>query len=128
MKTLNDFTQAYIECALWASIDDNDDPLDSNYSIDDIEPDSMEKIIEECEAFQNDNLELLQAYCEAYQHPEYTSMSLAGHDYWLTRNGHGAGFWDRGIGEVGDLLTKACQYQGRNLFVNDSGKLDYCRG
>lgn len=125
MKTLDDFTRAYIECALWASCDDNAEPLDSNYSIDDIEPDSMEKIIEECKAFQNDNWELLQAYCEAYQHPEYTSMSLAGHDYWLTRNGHGAGFWDRGVGEVGDLLTKACRYQERHLFANDSCKLDY---
>ena len=128
MKTLNDFTQAYIECALWASIDDNDDPLDSNYSIDDIEPDSMEKIIAECEEFQYSWANTLAEYCKLYQHPEYTSMSLAGHDYWLTRNGHGAGFWDRGIGEIGELLTKACQHQERCLFVNDNDRLDYGRG
>lgn len=30
----------------------------------------------------------------------------AGHDLWLTRNGHGAGFWDRDLGELGDRLTK----------------------
>lgn len=128
MKTLDDFTMAYIECALWASTDDNDEPLDSNYSIDDIEPDSMEKIIEECKEFQYSWANTLAEYCKLYQHPEYTSMSLAGNDYWLTRNGYGAGFWDRGIGEVGDILTNACQYQGRHLFVNDSGKLDYVRG
>ena len=29
----------------------------------------------------------------------------AGHDFWLTSQGHGAGFWDRGLGEVGDILT-----------------------
>lgn len=28
-----------------------------------------------------------------------------GHDFWLTSQGHGAGFWDRGLGEVGDTLT-----------------------
>lgn len=28
-----------------------------------------------------------------------------GHDFWLTRNRHGAGFWDRGLGERGDYLT-----------------------
>ena len=28
-----------------------------------------------------------------------------GHDLALTRNGHGAGFWDRGLGEAGDTLT-----------------------
>ena len=36
---LDDFTLAYIECALWASNDDSTpqggDPLDSNYGIDD---------------------------------------------------------------------------------------------
>lgn len=29
-----------------------------------------------------------------------------GHDVWLTRNGHGAGFWDRGLGALGDRLTE----------------------
>lgn len=28
-----------------------------------------------------------------------------GHDFWLTSQGHGAGFWDRGLGQVGDALT-----------------------
>lgn len=31
------------------------------------------------------------------------------HDYWLTRNHHGAGFWDRGLGDLGDRLTFAAQ-------------------
>lgn len=128
MKNLDNFTLAYIVCALWSSCDDNGEPLDSNYSIDDIEPESLELIIEECKEFQFSWANTLNEYCELYQHSEYTGMSLAGHDYWLTRNGHGVGFWDRGIGEVGDILTKACQYQERHLFVNDSGKLDYVMG
>ena len=28
-----------------------------------------------------------------------------GHDFWLTSQGHGAGFWDRGLEELGDTLT-----------------------
>lgn len=28
-----------------------------------------------------------------------------GHDFWLTSEGHGAGFWDRGMGELGEKLT-----------------------
>lgn len=28
-----------------------------------------------------------------------------GHDFWLTSQGHGAGFWDRDLDEVGDTLT-----------------------
>lgn len=30
---------------------------------------------------------------------------MIGHDFWLTRNGHGAGFRDRGLGERGKYLT-----------------------
>jgi hypothetical protein len=30
-----------------------------------------------------------------------------GHDFILTANHHGAGFWDRGLGARGDRLTKA---------------------
>lgn len=36
----------------------------------------------------------------------------AGHDFWLTRNGHGTGFWDRGLGAVGDVLTDIAQSFG----------------
>ena len=25
---------------------------------------------------------------------EHSKAAQAGHDFWLTRNGHGAGFWD----------------------------------
>lgn len=28
-----------------------------------------------------------------------------GQDFWLTRNGHGAGFWDRGLGDRGYRLS-----------------------
>jgi len=35
-----------------------------------------------------------------------------GHDFALTRNGHGAGFWDRGYGAVGDELTTAAHAYG----------------
>ena len=33
--------------------------------------------------------------------------SQTGHDFVLTANGHGCGFWDRGLGEIGDRLTEA---------------------
>ena len=32
----------------------------------------------------------------------------AGHDFWLTRNGHGTGFWDRGKAH-GDALSQIAQ-------------------
>lgn len=36
----------------------------------------------------------------------------AGHDLILTANGHGAGFWDRGLGRAGERLTTAAHALG----------------
>lgn len=41
-----------------------------------------------------------------------------GHDLALTRNQHGVGFWDRGLGEAGVVLTDWAESQGTaELFV-----------
>lgn len=40
------------------------------------------------------------------------AASLCATDFWLTRNGHGAGFWDRGAGSVGKRLTDAAKSYG----------------
>ncbi len=43
-------------------------------------------------------------------------------DFWYTRNGHGVGFWDRGLGKVGDdLSTLARNEHGRDLYLGDDG-------
>lgn len=50
---------------------------------------------------------------------EAASWACAGHDFALTRNGHGAGFWDRGMGELGERLTDAAHAYGEAVyFVN----------
>jgi hypothetical protein len=51
-----------------------------------------------------------------------------GHDFWLTRNRHGAGFWDRfstGVGAAfGNHLTELAKPYGEsNLYVGDDGRL-----
>lgn len=40
------------------------------------------------------------------------SLEQCGHDFILTRNGHGAGFWDRGHGEAGNRLSEAAKAYG----------------
>ena len=37
------------------------------------------------------------------------SYDKAGHDLFLTREGHGTGFWDRNLEEYGDKFTKYCE-------------------
>jgi hypothetical protein len=117
---LDDFTQAYIECILWAELDYSDpdtggDPLDENYDFFDISPEALATIVEDCADFQDaqaDDLALVD------------DDERSGHDFWLTRNHHGAGFWDRGLGEVGDRLTAACKiYDSQTPYVSDDGKI-----
>jgi hypothetical protein len=118
------FTNAYIDAALWSSMDNSNDaggdPLDENYDVSDIAPTTLVEMQKDAAAFQEHHAKLL---AEAYKHKGYDE-ARAGHDFWLTRNGHGAGFWDRGLGKVGDELTKAAKaYGSYDLYVGDAGQI-----
>ena len=116
------FTEAYLNCALWSMCDDSapqgGDPLDDNYSVDDISPDTLAAMEDDCRTFQRDNGEDITS-----QEKQIGDEGQAGHDFWLTRNGHGSGFWDGYWSqEAGDRLTKACYvYGGFDLYVGDDG-------
>lgn len=111
-----DVFEAYAACALWSSTDDAGDALDDKYTIDDISPDLAAKMMGDCENFVRANrADLLESGQDSEQ---------IGHDFWLTRNHHGAGFWDRKLGEVGDRLTQACKaFPEIDLYVGDDGKI-----
>jgi len=122
VKTLplsQEFLDAYIECALWSSTDNSDDsggsPLDDNYGPDDLAPEALEAATKDCNSFME---------CHDAWLAQAGTDEQNGHDFWLTRNGHGAGFWDRGYGEVGDHLSKACKpYGSVDLYIGDDGKI-----
>ncbi len=124
---MNAFLEAYIEAALWSSTDesrpDGGDPLDANYGIGDLAPDTSARMAADCAVFEQDHAALLE---RAYARPGYGS-ARAGHDFWLTRNRHGAGFWDRDElkeAGLGDALTKAAHAAGEcDLYVGDDGKV-----
>ncbi|MGJ4995715.1 hypothetical protein ACQR0Z_14915 [Bradyrhizobium sp. HKCCYLS3077] len=92
-------------------------PEDAGF--DDLSADALAEIIADCEAFQRENEALLEA---AYETPRYDA-DRAGNDYWYTRNGHGCGFWDRGLGDIGDKLSDACRYSTVDLFYTEAGKV-----
>lgn len=111
------FVDGYIACALWSTNDESDEsggnPIDDNYSEADIAPSAREALRADCDAFYAAN---------AADISRVADDSQAGHDFWLTRNGHGAGFWDRGLGALGERLTKASKAFGEvNLYVGDDG-------
>lgn len=114
MSYLDRFVDAYVECALWASTDDTGEPMDDTFGPEDIAPTTLEEMRRECASFVD------------YAGDALTGIDAeqAGHDFWLTRNGHGAGFWDRGLGDVGDVLTdKAHSFGSSDLYVGDDGKV-----
>lgn len=55
---------------------------------------------------------------------EALGLEQLGHDFALTRNGHGAGFWDRGLGDLGRRLTEVCKpYGEQHLILGDDGNV-----
>ncbi len=120
LNNLEAFTAAYIEAALWASTyeytDDNDEtwdqPIDSDYGPESIDPEALKVMQDDCRKFMEENLESIEA-------DPNQDFSDAGHDFWLTRNEHGAGFWDSDWSEPGaDKLDKASEAFGEcHLYV-----------
>ena len=120
-----DLRLSYVETTLWANTyAQNGDgeirmlsetTLDGLVDICDVETmlptyaDDVETFYSECwdsvaEKYGEDSDEF-----EAFQ--DITAESFA-HDFALTRNRHGAGFWDRGYGELGDFLSDLARIWG----------------
>lgn len=110
----NEFIIGYKVAALWSSTDENDVPLDNNYGIEDFSDDADDKIREDCESFVSDNWMSLHDL----------SPQQCGHDFWLTRNRHGAGFWDRGLGNLGNALTEECRPYGEVNLYDHNGLVE----
>lgn len=107
---------AFLECALWASADD--ECLLDRFSFDDVSEDALSDMSAFVDRFLED---------PATFHP-IARLSLKGddigHNLFLSANGHGTGFWDRGYGEDGDILHERAKVCGElGLYVGDDGKI-----
>ena len=89
--------------------------MDECYNADDIAPETMAAMRSDCGAFIAAN------GIPKYNDSEYSDAEKAGHDFWLTRCGHGAGFWDRAE------LSKANQDR-LTAYSKDFGDIDLCVG
>mgnify|MGYP000679953472 FL=1 len=81
------FIDAYIGCLLRAGTYDNGEPLDTHYNIYNLSAENRSRIVRDCHYF------MLVASTSDIDLSGLEAQ--AGHDFWLTRNGHGTGFWDR---------------------------------
>ncbi len=118
-KNIDEFTKAYIEAALWSSNDDDGEPLDSNYYPADIAPPTLKRMIADCKKFQKENA----ADLATWPGGKYSAEEMGGHDFFLTRAGHGSGFWDGDWPKAaGKRLTEAASKFGNpELYIGDDG-------
>jgi hypothetical protein len=118
---------AYITAALWSSTDESDEsggrPLDDNYGPSDLTVSARAAMHRDVHSFATKYGHLI---LSATSHGRNNRWDQAGHDFWLNRNGHGAGFWDGDWmpKEVGEALSRAAKtYSGVDLYVGDDKKI-----
>ena len=116
VQKLDEFTAQYIDTALWSTLanrtDDDDSCLNAHVDRDDLSSVALAQVIRECREFQEVNEEDIDG-----------RYSDAGHDFWLTREGHGCGFWDGDWPEPeASRLTTASEQAGEQpWYIGDDG-------
>jgi hypothetical protein len=145
---ISDRTYEYLETALWADtvllpvpedelVDgcmdvDEDHPLhgitdghalDEYFNVTDFTEESLRAAERDCDAFftwieDNNYTDRVAGYA-----PDDRVV----HDLWLTRNGHGAGFWDGDYGDkLGRELTIGAKLMGGcTIIVGENGMLEF---
>ncbi len=119
---MNTVLNAYLVALLWSETDDG------NYSIDDIAPESINQAERDVSA-------MLAA--APYEVKEFWTPEQFGHDFALSRNGHGAGFFDRYLGVadrdecevLGEQLQRIAMDMGPvYCYVGNDGRVYIARG
>lgn len=129
LDRFKEFCHAYLVAAFWTLCEEDeilwkDQCPDASLE----EPESLEQFvdsyewIEHCLSFLMLDVGDGRYVFELLDDDQY---SQAGHDFWLTRNGHGSGFWDNGdkgySEEVAAILDNLSVRQGEALSYWDSG-------
>lgn len=118
-KNLNAFIAGYIEALFFADTATNSDgETVENLAGLELSIPAMEECRQECVQFLDlagSKVMLAIAGSDDYDHAQ------AGRDFWFSRQGHGAGFWDRGLGMVGDDLHNVAEHFGeKHLYIENS--------
>lgn len=116
--------KSYLECALWSSVDENDEPFDENYDLDDIADSTILQAYHDLKQMR----ELADLTCVRWE--EFWPIETFARDFWLTRSGHGSGYWDRyGLNDedgydIGQRLSDIAKtFGGLDPVLGDDGKI-----
>ena len=125
IKAPDEFTASYVAAALWSSTDDDGEPLDNRFTADDISTNTLAAMWRDCDAFYAANRDAIEHDDAPSASDGMGSAGQAGHDFWLTRCGHGAGFWDGDWPEpMATQLDNAAKAFGNvDLYIGDDGMI-----
>jgi hypothetical protein len=123
---------ALAETVLFSECDNHSVPLDANYTIESFDEESLNKLYVEYQQFISvveekitaavgENWDCIDDFYDLAQ----PAINQTEYDYILTRNHHGAGFWDGDwSSEVSQILTDAAQSQSEfTACVDDYGRI-----
>ena len=114
---LNDMMIGYLETAIWSSTTGEEGtPIDQDYGIGDFAEETIRESISDLNDFMT--------RCKA-EKADFEDMedSTIGHNFWLNRVGHGAGFWDSGLRD-GDKISDICkENRAETVYIGDDNKL-----
>lgn len=119
---LEEIGKHYVIAALWTEQEEIGDA-----EAKDLSDEARAHVADSVAKFVEAAKDLLPAYIERREGAGgYSAAAQIGHDLWLTRNHHGVGFWDRGLEELGEALTKHAQDLCEvSLIRGDDGKLHF---
>ena len=111
---LSPIVRGYVATAMWTLTDEDGDSLDY-LGLHDIAPATLRQAEDDCSHFLT--------VADRHGLTLDTDTERIGHDFWLTRNRHGAGFWDGDYTKRdGDILTEVAHAMGSaEWYVGDDG-------
>jgi hypothetical protein len=114
MSDIRTFIQHYIASLLFYGQEE-----DEKMMVDELAPETLEEISRECQDFLANNGDLVR------QAEAFYGFEQIAHELYLTRNGHGCGFWDGDLPEVlGEKLTAIAKELGeQSPYYGDDGKI-----
>lgn len=126
-QQLEEFTAGYTIALLWSTVDKTDEGELLMLEDYEMSTAAADRCRADCRAFFIANYGELVAFTVRLEArlEEFTRWSYAGHQFALTRNRHGTGFWDNNLGELGDCLTDASRAAGEALAYLGDDELIY---
>lgn len=124
LSSLNPFLRGYLVAAYWTNDDDAPSGEYSSsgrpeYFHSKLSAEAFQEASNDCAAFEHENFELIKG-----------NLSEAGHCFWLSRCGHGSGFFDSnyfGSDENREILqNKARKYGNVDFYLGDDGVAYFC--